>query len=206
MWNLEVFDTYTNRLLGNIPSSLYNLSYHLTLQVGYNQLSGVLARDLGTTLPELRNLHLFLNCFEGPLPLSTSNATKLELIELLDNRFRGVIPSNIGSLHYLTRLLLSNNSLETRDAQDWSFITSLTNCNNLWTSELYNNRLVGVLPTSIVNLSTQLHTLRLERNQISGSIPAEIEKLSNLTILHMSKNLLTGTLPATIGNVQNLRS
>lgn len=80
MWNLEVFDTYTNRLLGNIPSSLYNLSYHLTLQVGYNQLSGVLARDLGTTLLELRNLHLFLNCFEGPLPLSTSNATKLELI------------------------------------------------------------------------------------------------------------------------------
>uniref|UniRef100_A0A1D1ZHC1 Receptor kinase-like protein Xa21 n=1 Tax=Anthurium amnicola TaxID=1678845 RepID=A0A1D1ZHC1_9ARAE len=206
MRSLETFDVYVNRLSGEIPLSLYNLSSLLTLQVGDNNLSGILPQDLGNTLPNLIFLHLFKNRFEGPIPSSLSNATRLEKIELSDNRFTGLIPSHLGALRHLRRLILGNNSLEAWEAKDWSFITSLANCRNLTELELYDNRLGGVLPTSIVNLSTQLTSLKLEGNQISGSIPAEIEKLVNLTKLHMSKNLLTGPIPATIGKLQNLQS
>ena len=46
--------------------------------------------------------------------------------------------------------------------------------------------------------------LYLGSNQLTGSIPPEIGKLTNLTYLRLSSNQLTGSIPSEIGNLANL--
>ncbi len=41
-------------------------------------------------------------------------------------------------------------------------------------------------------------------NQLTGTIPTALGKLSELTILSLSKNQLTGTIPPELGNLSNL--
>ena len=49
-----------------------------------------------------------------------------------------------------------------------------------------------------------VYELRLERNRLSGEIPAELGNLANLERLVLSDNQLTGTIPKELGNLTNL--
>jgi Leucine-rich repeat (LRR) protein len=68
---------------------------------------------------------------------------------------------------------------------------------------LNDNQLTGSIPQEIGNL-TGLTTLWLSNNQLTGSIPPEIGNLTNLTYLNLSYNQLTGSIPPEIGNLTNL--
>ncbi|XP_038985178.1 receptor kinase-like protein Xa21 [Phoenix dactylifera] len=193
-----------NKFSGMIPSSIYNLSSLISLGVADNQLVGTLPPDMGHGLPRLQSLLMYFNQFHGSIPASLTNASGLQDIELTGNQFTGTIPSNLGALGELYWLNLDRNQLEARDADGWSFITSLTNCSNLQVLELDNNGLGGTLPSSIVNLSTTLQWLGLGGNQISGTLPNEIGKFVYLNFFAMDRNLLTGSIPATIGELQNV--
>ena len=193
-----------NQLSGTIPPSMYNLSSLSYIHVSTNQLSGTLPSDIGRSFPKLQDLLMIENQFEGTIPESLSNISSLEKIELAGNRFSGRIPSNLGALSNLVEVLLAANQLEDGEAYGWSFLTSLTNCTNLKIIDLYFNKLSGRFPESIANLSTGLQKLAMNRNQITGSIPAGIENLVGLTSLYLEQNLLTGTIPPTIGNLYNL--
>jgi len=46
----------------------------------------------------------------------------------------------------------------------------------------------------------------VEMRGVTGTIPAEIGNLTNLTWLDLSHNQLTGTIPVEIGNLTNLKS
>ena len=45
----------------------------------------------------------------------------------------------------------------------------------------------------------------LDDNSLSGSIPAELGNLTNLTSLYLNVNSLTGSIPSELGNLTNLR-
>ncbi|KAK2982915.1 hypothetical protein RJ640_006329, partial [Escallonia rubra] len=68
-----------------------------------------------------------------------------------------------------------------------------------------SNRLHGVLPNSIGNLSTTLEWLEATGCHINGMIPSEIGNLSNLLSLALGDNDLTGSIPETIGNLQKIQ-
>ena len=68
---------------------------------------------------------------------------------------------------------------------------------------LYDNSLTGSIPAELGNL-TNLTTLYLYRNSLSGSIPAELGNLTNLWFLHLNNNSLSGGIPAELGNLTNL--
>ena len=69
--------------------------------------------------------------------------------------------------------------------------------------DLGSNQLTGEIPPDIGKL-TNLIYLDLGSNQLTGEIPAEIGELTNLTGLLLYDNELTGVIPSEIGNLTNL--
>lgn len=68
---------------------------------------------------------------------------------------------------------------------------------------LSNNSLSGTIPAELGNL-TQLTNLDLDNNLLSGTIPAELGNLTKLVSLGLGSNSLTGTIPASLGNLVEL--
>ena len=65
------------------------------------------------------------------------------------------------------------------------------------------NQLTGSIPSEIGNL-TNLTYLDLLSNQLTGSIPSEIGNLTNLVWLSLNHNQLTGSIPVEIGYLSNV--
>ncbi len=68
---------------------------------------------------------------------------------------------------------------------------------------LTSNNLAGSIPPEIENLS-QLQILRLYNNQLTGAIPTELGNLSQLTRIELGQNQLTGVIPTELGNLSQL--
>jgi len=68
---------------------------------------------------------------------------------------------------------------------------------------LFYNNLSGSIPNDIQQLSA-LQYLNLEENQLTGSIPANLGQLTALTEIYMERNKLTGPIPAEIGQLKAL--
>ena len=66
------------------------------------------------------------------------------------------------------------------------------------------NQFGGVLPSSIANLSTQLHIFAMSQNMICGGIPFRIRNLVKLKKLELEGNYLGGPLPDILGKLQNI--
>jgi hypothetical protein len=69
---------------------------------------------------------------------------------------------------------------------------------------LEGRQLTGTLPAEIELLS-DLQGIYLTTNNVSGSIPSEIGNLDLLSYLYLEDNNLTGTLPSTLGNIRGLQ-
>ena len=82
----------------------------------------------------------------------------------------------------------------------WGVTYSVEDTDSL---DLTFNDLTGSIPPEI-ELLTNLTYLNLGYNQLIGPIPSEIGNLTNLTGLSLNDNLLTGSIPSEIGNLTNL--
>jgi hypothetical protein len=79
----------------------------------------------------------------------------------------------------------------------------LGNLTNLTDLRLNANQLSGTIPSTLGNL-TNLGNLRLDANQLSGTIPSSLGNLTNLGELYLGGNQLSGTIPSTFGNLAGL--
>jgi len=70
--------------------------------------------------------------------------------------------------------------------------------------ELIGERQTGSMPAALGNL-TNLTDLSLHTNELSGSIPAELGNLTNMDRLSLVGNQLIGTVPAELGNLTSAR-
>ncbi|XP_058087492.1 probable LRR receptor-like serine/threonine-protein kinase At3g47570 [Magnolia sinica] len=200
------FQVGGNQLSGTIPPSIYNLSSIQVFSVASNRLHGSFPPNLGLAFPHLEWISVAVNQFTGTLPNSLSNASSLDLVDFSNNSFSGHVPLNLGSLSRLYRFNVEVNQLGSREGDDLSFLTSLTNCTNLQAISASFNYLSGELPGSIANLSTQLNILLLGKNKIFGIIPKEIDNLINLNALNLGGNSMKGTLPDAIGKLNKLQA
>ncbi|XP_058111207.1 probable LRR receptor-like serine/threonine-protein kinase At3g47570 [Magnolia sinica] len=201
---LSILAIRENELSGAIPPRLYNLSSINVLDMGFNRLHGNLPPNLDLTLPNLQELYVRANEFTGHIPVSLSNASGLLNIHLSENSFIGSVPMNFGSLKGLHTLAFWGNGLGIGKGRDLNFLISLTNCSNFQVLDISQNRLSGVLPDSMSNLSTRLRYLSLGSNRIFGSIPSGIQNLVGLTTLGMEYNFLTGTIPVGVGKLNKI--
>ena len=71
--------------------------------------------------------------------------------------------------------------------------------------ELYENQLTGSLPAELGRL-TQLQRLELFHHQLTGAIPPELGQLTQLQYLDLSSNQLTGAIPVELSQLTQLQS
>ncbi|KAF5442739.1 hypothetical protein F2P56_035364 [Juglans regia] len=204
LMNLEYIALGANLLSGTIPARIFNLSSITNFDVGVNQIHGSLPLDLGITFPNLQNLALSFNQFTGSIPPSISNASNLGFLTIAGNNFTGNIPS-LEKLQKLQWLSTTGNPLGRGEADDLSFLFSLTNATILELLAVNNNSLGGVLPKYISNFSSTLKVFLIDENNIAGIIPSGISNLFNLERLYLRNNQLSGTIPHDLGKLQNLQ-
>ena len=69
--------------------------------------------------------------------------------------------------------------------------------------ELWDNKLVGHIPTELDNLE-RLTYLDVARNSLTGVIPTELGNLNSLVYLYIEENSLEGTMPLHLWNLPDL--
>ncbi|KAG7551356.1 Leucine-rich repeat typical subtype [Arabidopsis thaliana x Arabidopsis arenosa] len=189
---LEYLDVGYNRLGGELPASIANLSTKLTsLFLGQNLISGTIPHDIGNLI-SLQELSLETNKLSGELPVSFGKLLNLQVVDLYSNAISGEIPSYFGNMTRLQKLHLNSNSFHGRIPQ------SLGRCRYLLDLWIDTNRLNGTIPREILQIPS-LAYIDLSNNFLTGHFPEEVGKLELLVGLGASYNKLSGKIPQSIG-------
>ncbi|KAK4740951.1 hypothetical protein SAY87_024539 [Trapa incisa] len=225
--NLSVFQIEANKFTGDVPS-FQNMSMLFRFIIFNNNLGGEQDDDLNflcsmTNSTVLEDLNIYGNSFRGPLPKCIGKLSKtLILFSLSINNISGRLPSEIGNLVNLERLLVGVNSISGTIPPEIGNLTSLRvlvldrnefsgeipgslgNLVLLNELSMRNNSLHGSLPSSISNCK-DLQGLDVSNNKLVGAIPPEIMSLSSLSIYaDFSGNNFSGSVPMQVGNMKNL--
>ncbi|KDO36858.1 hypothetical protein CISIN_1g048125mg, partial [Citrus sinensis] len=201
--NLEGLNLAGNQFTGPIPVSISNASNLRELMIGKNGFSG--------KVPSLENLHKLQRVIISQNHLgnygekdnlefvnSLVNASRLELLQISDNNFGGMLPEAVGN--FSTRLGI----LSVAENQLFGNIPSgLRNLVNLELLDLSGNQFTSRIPGSIGDLQ-KLQMLGLNGNKFLGEIPSSIGNLTLLMTLNFAENMLEGSIPSSLGKCQNL--
>ncbi|KAG5609103.1 hypothetical protein H5410_020384, partial [Solanum commersonii] len=195
---LRVIDFQNNQLQESIPTSLFQHQRVQIISLAFNKLSGEMWKG-PWYVPELTVLNLRNNSLTGIIPPSIGNATKLLNFSLYGNRVGGNIPKEIGNLSQLEFFSLFDNQLT------GSIPAALFNISSLLVASLAFNSLSGPFLLDEGNIVSNLESLTISNNQISGYIPSNICQLTELKAFY---NNLSGRIPTTTGlhlpNLQEL--
>uniref|UniRef100_N1QRD8 non-specific serine/threonine protein kinase n=1 Tax=Aegilops tauschii TaxID=37682 RepID=N1QRD8_AEGTA len=215
-----------NLLSGGLPQELVSSSSILIVDVSFNRLGGDLHKLSPTHARPLKVLNISSNLFTGQFPSSTwqgmknlvafnasnnsftgqlpthfcASSPSLAVLELCYNQFRGSIPPELGSCYMLRVLKVGHNNLS------GTLPDELFNATLLEYVSFPGNRLEGKLQGSHIVKLSNLGTLHLGENNISGEIPESIGHLKRLEELHLNNNLMYGELPSSLINCTNLIS
>ena len=177
---------------GTLPDTIGQLDMLTDLVISYTGLSGTIPRTLAN-LTNLQYLNLDYNRFEGVIPSEIFSFPSLKLISISGNNnfLPWEIPSTIKSAQYLEDVSLDEcNVIGTIPSE----LVALSKLRYL---SMESNHLVGTIP----NLKgTSIESIHLWDNEFSGSIP---QLPSSLIFLDLSSNNLTGDL-ANINQLSNL--
>ncbi|CAI9285701.1 unnamed protein product [Lactuca saligna] len=230
--SLEYLDLSNTSIYGPLPDWLSELPIMMTLDLSHNFLNGPLTnlpsnqtiQDLTITYPgQSRLLLLRNNLFNGSIPKSLCNITKLAILDLSRNTLSGTFPDCLGSIRNLYVLTLSSNQLSgvipssvgnLGSSLDWLALNNnsfqgelpktLANCRNLVLLDLGENRFSGSVPKWIGENMKELVFLRLHKNSFTGPIPVELCERSTLQIMDLGENKLTGTIPRCFQNLSGM--
>ncbi|MED6195980.1 hypothetical protein PIB30_042934 [Stylosanthes scabra] len=199
---LQLFEIGGNQMSGLIPSSITNATLLQRFDITDNSFFGGVPSL--AKLQDLWWLNLGLNYLgsnsakDSEFLESLQNCSKLEILSIAYNNFRGHLPENIGNFSTLLReVYLGDNLLSGK------IPVTLANLINLDLFSMEFNYFTGTIPTSFLKFQS-IETLDLSYNQLSGEIPAIVGNLSHLLELRMSDNMLEGNIPPSIGNCHNL--
>ncbi|KAM3327881.1 hypothetical protein P3S68_033343 [Capsicum galapagoense] len=233
---LRVIDLTQNQFTGNLASSplssLFSLEYLLIANnnfeipisfesfANHSKLKFVIA-DYNSAW---RSLEVYLdgNAFAGSLQLPF--LPNLKAFDISNNKIRGPLPPNIGSIFpNLVISTMSNNMLE------GMLPSSFSDMKNLECLDLSYNKLNGELPIELAREGSKLYLLRLSNNMLKGEIFPVSGNINNfqylyldgnnfsgpipqklsttpLQTLDLSYNNLSGNIPAWLGNISSLTS
>ena len=121
-------------------------------------------------------------------------------------------PPGSGDRDVLVALYNATNGPNWRNNTNWLSAAPLNQWHGVTTDangrvtrlDLSGNGLSGTLPSELGRL-TNLEYLYLFTNQLSGSLPSSLGNLTNLKELDLRYNQLSGSLPSSLGNLTNLQ-
>ncbi|XP_044379254.1 receptor-like protein 54 [Triticum aestivum] len=162
------------------------------LHLSSNRLTG----SIPSLLTNITRLDISNNKFSGVIP-SNFEAPKLEMLLIYSNRIGGYIPDSICKLQQLSYLDLSNNFFEGEipqcfDIQQMKYLL------------LSNNSLSGRFPAFLQN-NTYLEFLDLAWNKLSGRLPTWIGDLGKLHFVLLSHNAFSDNIPVDITRLMVLQ-
>lgn len=189
--NLQFLDLSENGIVRNIPSQLGLLTNLKYLDLSDNFFTS-LPYDMFPSYGQLSKINLARNIICGRLPSSLSNMITLTEVNIQSNFLTGTLPSNIGHLTNLRTLDLSSNNISGTISSDFfSFGMALRSLN------LAMNMITGTLPHEFNKLK-QLRRLNLWMNHFESTIPESFGSLTMLEVLRVEYNDITGTMPIEI--------
>ncbi|KAJ7540903.1 hypothetical protein O6H91_10G035500 [Diphasiastrum complanatum] len=186
---------FKNRLTGSLPPELGNMTSLMSLDVSENNLTGNIPQEFS----KLHNLTLFslmFNNFTGSLPAFIGDLPNLQTLKIFNNLFTGLLPPHLGQASSLRWLDVSSNFF------NGSIPESICQGGGLVKLELFLNELSGPIPDLRSCLS--LVRVRLQDNQLTGSITEGLGVLENLTRLELARNKIAGSIPADLGLAPSL--
>ena len=181
-------DLVRNGLDGGLPTVVSELAQMTELKIGGNNLSGRLPLSLarlrlqdfrysntGLCTPRGRAFRDWLNA----IPIHQGTGAECPVLsdrEILEVFYEATNPRNVwtGSDTWIR----SNNWLTPAPLEDWYGVS--------------------------VDDQGRVTRLIINRNNLSGSLPAELGELANLTTLDLNYNRLTGSIPPELGKLANL--
>ncbi|MEE9371759.1 MAG: T9SS type A sorting domain-containing protein [Saprospiraceae bacterium] len=251
--HLELLILTSNHFTGSIPESIGSLSNLKWLLLNKNELTGEIPSVLGF-LSNMNRLILNENHLIGSIPASLSNLGKIEFMMLQTNELSGCIPAGLSVFCEKNVRLDGNECLshgadfiafcddpvcdevaiceciapnkertilkemfDSLGGENWlnssGWKLDCDHCNWFGVTcnearkvekiDLHLNELSGSIPASMGNLS-ELTFLDLAKNQIQGALPSELAAMSKLTFLRLAENKITGKIPATFGKMTRL--
>jgi hypothetical protein len=87
-----------NNLSGEIPTELAYLTNLTHIELGNNQISGIIPESLATSLPQLQVLDLHSNNITGSVPNNFGSVTTLRAMFIESNRLTGTMPDSVCDL------------------------------------------------------------------------------------------------------------
>ncbi|KAG6402237.1 hypothetical protein SASPL_139113 [Salvia splendens] len=193
-----------------IPNQFHRLPNLVYLDLSESGFKGPIPSTLAN-LTQLVELYLPSNFLTGSIP-SFHNCKNLESIKLSDNNLMGSLShlhfqglTNLTSINYL---YLSNNQfsgqIEEISIIEFPLLRPDANANENESDYYFanflflaNNRLTGVIPTSICSIPV-LMVLDLSFNNLNGSIPpCLLQESYYLQVLNIRGNNINGVIPDT---------
>ena len=227
--NLRQLHLQQNNLTSEIPPELSRLKLLEELHLEGNQLTGEIPSDLGYS-DNLQRMFLNDNRLSGEIPVSLAGLRKLQYLGLSGNTLGGCVPARLRDLvTNFPKLGLPRCSRPQEDAlvafyhatggPDWKrgngWLTDapLNEWEGIKTDDdgkvvsitLDDNNLTGNLPHDVGKLS-DLRSLSLGSNMLAGPIPKELGGLLHLETLNLGENQLSGAIPGELGSLRTLRS
>ncbi|XP_057996777.1 probable LRR receptor-like serine/threonine-protein kinase RFK1 isoform X2 [Hevea brasiliensis] len=186
---LTSISVLVNRLSGEIPKELGNISTLKYLCLEANQFSGAIPSELGK-LVNLETLMLSSNQLTGNLPMSFAGLINLTDLRINDNNFNGTIPNSLQNWKRLARLRISDIRGPSQG------FPNLSNMTGIIRLVLRNCNISGELPVYIWRMKS-LELLDVSFNNLVGRIPDSIPA-QHLRFVYLTGNLLSGDVPDSI--------
>ncbi|CAM0948007.1 unnamed protein product [Alopecurus aequalis] len=205
MRKIRSLDLSNNMFSGEFPIFLQSCTNISFLDLSGNKLSGRLPTWIGD-LVTIQYLRLSYNMFSGSLPLSITNLREMYDFNLAGNRFSGDIPWNLSNLrsmaqkHDFSYQPLFDNFPVVTKRQELFYGDRIS---DMVTIDLSLNFLTGVIPDEITSLGS-LMNLNLSWNNLTGKIPHKIGSIPSLESLDLSYNKFSGEIPLSLSNLSYL--
>ncbi|KAF5464975.1 hypothetical protein F2P56_015010 [Juglans regia] len=218
--SIAFYKVPNNRLTGEIPHLICNLSLIAELDLSSNNLSGLLpqyctkleAVNLGNNqihdifpswlgiLPELRILILRSNELYGTIGSSDSNFDfpKLHIIDLSNNDLTGKLPSE----HFPNwKAMQIVDAERLKYVEEYQTLVTLAGDQMGHTYSFSMTMINKGTKTLYERVNDLLIVIDLSNNRFEGEIPDEVGNLKGLNLLNLSSNFLTGPIPFTLANL-----